>query len=352
MENKINLINPKYQPIDWNFSNYSDPDLAQTMRIAAADIIEGDDPYDSLESGEDWDRISKIDWDKIEGDSPIEKAEKAYHYYRSLKPNEEFNEGDCNKHQPGRNEDGEKSDFEEEWSKKDWPQVKDWLKGKKDKVKELLSVLNGIPAIAGTAVVEFVESATPTRLTSLGRAEEIEQYFDNIELNGKLAKIDILTNNYDVVKYYKKKLHRKKVFLLVDWSGSMASSMAELVATLEFYLRQLERGEIDSLYMGKFLHKLMNFEEITDTTKFRRDFTCPGGGSTYIQYVIPEFLTKIASITGFSNEIVIINDGDDDMDSSYSSPIKTHCIALDKTNADVKTVCLRSGGKYINLTEL
>ena len=153
----------------------------------------------------------------------------------------------------------------------------------------------------------------------------------------------------------------QNLIILVDNSGSMRqyNKRSMLKAAIDLKIKYL--SEANNIYITTFVgntnyfHKLKEGETMDDLK-----FITLNGGGTDVNGSVKETIKAIKErkLKGHGEthelseahfEILVINDGEDEVDKSFHPDIKLHVLCLKKNNIDLKNICHRSGGTYIHL---
>lgn len=152
----------------------------------------------------------------------------------------------------------------------------------------------------------------------------------------------------------------KAMYILIDDSGSMDTleKRGFVFGILTDRMKQVIKDKNLSIYISWF-ERNISYSKVIRNEKDARAFLKKGfigefsGGTTDVLNVIKEssknirmgFIDNI-EITEKIEEILIINDGQDFVDSEYNPDLKTHAIMLKTFSQDLKEVVLRSRGSF------
>lgn len=180
------------------------------------------------------------------------------------------------------------------------------------------------------------------------------------DFNRKLAAKDV-----QVKARFRKIKKAQNLVIIIDDSGSMSNSekMAMLKAILMLKLANADDNH--NIYISMFETRTKGFIKVNNKMKFDDiDFIRLGGGGTDVNGSIMETIDMIKKrslkrwrggnlpLSDDHFEIMVINDGQDEVDGRYHPQIKTHALCLCQSNKDLKNLCHRSGGTYHHLTPI
>lgn len=152
----------------------------------------------------------------------------------------------------------------------------------------------------------------------------------------------------------------KAMYIIIDDSGSMDTMEKRgfVFGILTDRMKQVIKDKNLSIYISWF-EKEISYSKVIRNEKDAKAFLKKGfigefsGGTTDVLNVIKEASENIRKgfiddieITEKIEEILIINDGQDYVDSKYNPDLKTHAIMLQTFSHDLKKVVLRSGGSF------
>lgn len=191
--------------------------------------------------------------------------------------------------------------------------------------------------------------------------------FSNIELYQKMFpnfRTKFLTKDLTVNVPVDRKEKKQKIIILLDFSGSMDGSdkqiwvNAILIDRLKYVMK--EEAEV---YFSYFVHStstlnfhhLKNREDVmTFWTWFSNDpnggTTDIGGNVTYISKQIEKgkLHNLDVDLSSEKPEILIINDGQDRVDYD-TLPYKVNAISLLEFSNELKNLCIKTGGKQVQV---
>jgi hypothetical protein len=168
-------------------------------------------------------------------------------------------------------------------------------------------------------------------------------------------------------EYYKKTRFNKSdksqnLIILVDDSGSMSDhpKPSKLQAAINLKLRNTSSNS--NIYVGTFETNVYGFEKVTNSNVFsdlkkiilnKSGTDVCGCIKDTLKMVRKRKLLKydgsFYDLSDNSFEILLINDGDDHIDTQYHPGIKIHIISLDNDNNDLRNLALKSSGTYLTL---
>lgn len=174
------------------------------------------------------------------------------------------------------------------------------------------------------------------------------------DFNKKLATKDMYVKNRFV--------HQEKsqnLIMLVDDSGSMNDPQKRAMLQAALTLKLSDTSDAHNLYIGTFEMHIYGFKKIEKDTKFSDiDFIRLTKGNTDVNGCIMKTIECIRNrkLFGFGRqdiplsedhfEIMVINDGEDQVNPDYHPQIKIHALCLKAPNINLKNICHRSGGTY------
>lgn len=188
------------------------------------------------------------------------------------------------------------------------------------------------------------------------------QYVSPFDFAHPLFFLRLISDELDIdVKYSTVKTVRK-ILLLFDESGSMATKYKQsCIRAIFLYLAEgVLRGEM-ILYVSFYEWNVYGFTEIKteqDILDFLYNWKMPQGGGTNIANVLqqcagfikagvlPTEDNKTIKLKDKKLEAVIGLDGQDHIDPSTKISVPTHAISIDVSNQNLAAVCLASGGTY------
>jgi uncharacterized protein with von Willebrand factor type A (vWA) domain len=192
--------------------------------------------------------------------------------------------------------------------------------------------------------------------------EEMEEFsqvssLDILQLVDPTFDLKIPTRNFTLPVRYKRAEGKKEYILLIDRSGSMSTDvkMGTVRAMLTLLFEEVRKGEA-TVYMSTFEEGIDGWQKIETHEEARLaydTFPEPRGGNTEIGDCIVEAQNEIKQgklgefdLTLTEPEIIIVNDGQDNVDPTTPTIAPVSAISIEQANADLETLCVRSGGKF------
>lgn len=191
--------------------------------------------------------------------------------------------------------------------------------------------------------------------------------FSNIELYQKMFpnfRTKFLTKDLTVNVPVDKKEQKQKIIILLDYSGSMGYPEKQtwvnaiLIDRLKYVMK--EEAEVFFSYFvcspsRLQFHHLKNREDVMNFWSwFSND---PNGGTTDIGGIVTSIDKDISNqrlgnlnidLSQEKPEILIINDGQDEV--GYDTlPYKVNAISLMEFSDELKTLCIKTGGKQVRV---
>ncbi len=155
----------------------------------------------------------------------------------------------------------------------------------------------------------------------------------------------------------RKQANVQSLFLLIDDSGSMDSSSKNsmLKALLVNRLQAVADGKAVlyiATFVGDMSEEIITIDSKEKALRYSKWFPRQCGNNTNVEQAVMSACKVIQSgkingkeILGENPEIVVINDGDDDV-GNFTPSIKTHGIILGQDNEGMKKMVNISGGEY------
>ena len=151
----------------------------------------------------------------------------------------------------------------------------------------------------------------------------------------------------------------KKVYVIViDRSGSMAAQykMGMIKGVLVTIFEEVRKGEA-VVYVSTFEQEIDGWAFIETEEQARAYYDAyqePEGGETAVGKVIQEVQTGIRErdlgghviSLACEPELIIVNDGQDDVDPLTRTMAPVTAISIERNNKDLRTLCQRSGGQF------
>jgi len=400
MKNNSNLFFKKpelyFQPFDSTISrelknnNLSDDYLNITKELSNFfyyQTIKNKDyvnPYYNEPDLESKKRFYENLWDKeIPGDSPLKKAVNVVYFLKKQK--QEENKNNFQFEMSPENEKDEDGDefihvnvhkaIEKIPKDFDNPQISKLLDKRNiydfDQKIELIEKISLVDkfgkqfSIKKSTQREYVHNSRkkyPMRINEFSDIAYSQVYQKILPgYNAKLLSKDLIIEK--PVRYEEQK---QKIIILVDFSGSMGETIKQnwVLAILANRLKYVMKKEceiffsyfltVEDMSYFKWYHA---YDENTALELFEKIDTNPNGGDTEIGRVINKIDEVIKNEQNFFNlniifkkekpEILVINDGQDTVKTFVE--YKTNAITLYEHNEELKQLCEKTGGKYINI---
>ncbi len=159
---------------------------------------------------------------------------------------------------------------------------------------------------------------------------------------------------------------KQKIILVLDFSGSMNDRDKQLWvnAILIDRFRYVLKGEAE-VYFSYFVDfpgalKFSHIKNAEDVKKFWTTFSNrPNGGCTDMGRIVKAISEEVSKGVKFFNlkdldlskekpEILIVNDGQDSVGID-AFPYKVNAVSLLQNNTELKDLCVKSGGKQVNV---
>lgn len=167
----------------------------------------------------------------------------------------------------------------------------------------------------------------------------------------------------DQMPYYqehKEQPEKRVIFALWDFSGSMGSPEKQgyVLALFINLFEAVAQGDCTVIAAPFIMDigKITVIQTKDEALSFLRSFSSPCGGTTDVNSVILKAHSLLDSgvVAGYKvgkdrAEVVVINDGEDDVDPTIIPPFPTHAICLGVENNELKTLCKTSKGTYLSI---
>lgn len=168
--------------------------------------------------------------------------------------------------------------------------------------------------------------------------------------------LDFARRSLSVVQRQKKIDKQKRIIVGIDDSGSMSidEKVAHVKGILFLLQQKLKSGELEEILLFKFVrhpshHKI--FRDHVKMMEYLVHYTVGGGGDTFVGSAVQTIMSKLPVFGketlkkgNFHNEMILINDGQDPVDSPFV--VKTHGISLEEENPALRRNCRESGGTF------
>lgn len=173
--------------------------------------------------------------------------------------------------------------------------------------------------------------------------------------------MDFIDDQIPYLKRMEKIPHKRSVFLLYDFSGSMCDYRKQgmLTAVMMKLVESLHEGNIETLIMAPFIEtigKVTVIKSKADGIKYIKELKSPTGMDTDVYGCVISAQSMLIGnkIPGYKvgkdrPEVLIVNDGQDRIRRGDPFKYPTHAICLDAENSALEKLCKGSGGTYNNL---
>lgn len=170
--------------------------------------------------------------------------------------------------------------------------------------------------------------------------------------------LDYVYNQIPILERITERQQKRIIFAIRDFSGSMATDEKNgYVVGLHILLFDLVKSGDAIIITAPFIETLGKIEVIDTTEKavnWLKNYKEGTGGWTEVGKCIEQAHKMIESgkikdlvITDDNRpEVLVINDGNDDVDPHKIPRYPTHAIALGVNNSDLKTICEASRGTF------
>lgn len=173
--------------------------------------------------------------------------------------------------------------------------------------------------------------------------------------------MDFIDDQIPYLKRMEKIPHKRSVFLLYDFSGSMSDHRKQgmLTAVMMKLVESLHEGNIETLIVAPFIEtigKVTVIKSKADGIKYIKELKSPTGMDTDVYGCVISAQSMLIGnkIPGYKvgkdrPEVLIVNDGQDRIRRGDPFKYPTHAICLDAENSALEKLCKGSGGTYNNL---
>lgn len=204
-----------------------------------------------------------------------------------------------------------------------------------------------------TKVVED-EKGTKVHLEYAGLSNMSKVNTEDITPDNMLA---FLSDQLPYYQEHREQPEKRVIFALYDFSGSMCSSDKQgyVLALFINLFEAVAKGDC-TVIAAPFIMDIGKITVIDTKEKaveYLRNFSEPSGGTTDVNSVIMKAhsLLDSGTVAGYKvgkdrAEVVVINDGEDDVDGDQIPPYPTHAICLGVDNQELKKLCRQSKGTY------
>lgn len=225
-----------------------------------------------------------------------------------------------------------------------------------------IALLSSKKAFQGqSTILEKSEDGKKIKYTAMESVSEVvNSDKTNFVMPGFTRKL--LEKDIYVRSRFAPKKKSQNLIILVDNSGSMSSGYKPSMLKAAITLKIKDVSDVNNIYIGTFITSVFGYHKVLPGERFE-DFkfiTLSGGGTNVNGCVkdtlrlikerkLPSYQGEIHQLSDSHFEILVINDGEDDVDKSFHPDIKLHALCLMQSNPDLKNICIRSGGTYFNL---
>jgi uncharacterized protein with von Willebrand factor type A (vWA) domain len=252
------------------------------------------------------------------------------------------------------------------------PSINEQLELNEHSKNRKMSIMNNISIIGELGTQFKVEKEIDEKIVSnsdIYAKKMMRDYAQiaNIDLYQKLFPnfdVKLLTKDFVVNVPVDRKEQKQKIIILLDFSGSMDEQEKQdwVNAILIDRFKYVMRGEAE-VFFSYFVCSpdQMNFQHIHDretVIKFWQTFSNdPDGGTTRVGTMVEKVAADIKKkklhnldidLSEEKPEILIINDGEDFIDSS-KFPYKVNAICLMEQNNQLKNLCIATHGKQVHV---
>jgi len=173
--------------------------------------------------------------------------------------------------------------------------------------------------------------------------------------------MDLLDDQIPYLKRMEKVPHKRSVFLLYDFSGSMYTPAKQgmLTAVLMKLVESLHEGNIETLIVAPFIETIGKVTVIKNKAggvKYIKELKSPTGMDTDVYGCVISAQSMLIGnkIPGYKvgkdrPEVLIVNDGQDHIRRGDPFKYPTHAICLDAENPALEKLCKESKGTYNNI---
>lgn len=228
--------------------------------------------------------------------------------------------------------------------------------------QHLHRALNLIGRVKSMGTINF---SSPVRTIADPKGSKISIQYGGMS---DLSKVDITELNQatvtefldDMVQYHEphtEQPQKRVIFALYDFSGSMqrGEKQGYVLALLINLFDAVAKGDC-TVIIAPFIMKIGKITVIQtkeEGLKYLKEFKSPTGGNTDVNSVIAHAHSLLDSgvVAGYTigkdrAEVVVINDGEDDVDREQVPLYPTHAICLGVDNDNLKHICIESKGTY------
>lgn len=254
------------------------------------------------------------------------------------------------------------------------PTINEQLELNEHSKNRKMSIMNNISIIGELGTQFKVEKEIDEKIVSnsdIYAKKMMRDYAQiaNIDLYQKLFPnfdVKLLTKDLVVNVPVDRKEQKQKIIILLDFSGSMDDTVKQdwVNAILIDRFRYVMKGEAE-VFFSYFVHDpdRLHFQHIHDKAsviRFWQTFSNdPNGGGTRVGSMVERVANSIKGkklcnldidLSEEKPEILIINDGEDRIDSDQF-PYKVNAICLMNQNNQLKDLCINTHGKQVFVDE-
>lgn len=172
--------------------------------------------------------------------------------------------------------------------------------------------------------------------------------------------MSFVTDQMPFYQEHREKPEKRVIFGLWDFSGSMDSPEKQgyVLALFINLFEAVAQGDC-TVIAAPFIRdigKITVIQTKAEAVAFLKSFSSPCGGTTDVNSVILKAHSLLDSgvVAGYTvgkdrAEVIVINDGEDDVDETQTPPFPTHAICLGVDNNNLKTLCKQSKGTYLSI---
>ena len=172
--------------------------------------------------------------------------------------------------------------------------------------------------------------------------------------------MSFVTDQMPYYQEHREQPEKRVIFALWDFSGSMdnPSKQGYVLALFINLFEAVAQGDC-TVIAAPFIRdigKITVIQTKDEALAFLKSFSSPCGGTTEVNDVIIKAHSLLDSgiVAGYKvgkdrAEVVVINDGEDDVDPKVIPPYPTHAICLGVDNPELKTICKASKGTYLSI---
>jgi uncharacterized protein with von Willebrand factor type A (vWA) domain len=172
--------------------------------------------------------------------------------------------------------------------------------------------------------------------------------------------MSFVTDQMPFYQEHRERPEKRVIFALWDFSGSMDNPEKQgyVLALFINLFEAVAQGDC-TVIVAPFIRdigKITVIQTKAEAVAFLKTFSSPCGGTTDVNSVILKAHSLLDSgvVAGYKvgkdrAEVIVINDGEDDVDETQTPPFPTHAICLGVDNDNLKTLCKTSKGTYLSI---